>query len=76
MVTKFYVGELVLYQNGDNFEIGKIKRFTDDGCAFIWYSSGETAAKTSLADIHKIVNRSVITETSLGGMSAKEIQQC
>ena len=62
----FKEGEYIIYQNGDRYEIGKIKRIVDDG-AFIWYSSGETAAKTSFTDMHKIINDYVIGETSLGG---------
>ena len=27
----FKVGELIIYQNGDSYEIGKIKRLCDDG---------------------------------------------
>ena len=67
MVKEFHEGDLIIYQNGDRFEIGKIKRLTDDG-AFVWYSSGETAAKTSFSDMHLLKNANVITGTSLGGM--------
>ena len=35
----FKEGELIVYQNGDRFEIGKIKRITEDG-AFVWYHEG------------------------------------
>lgn len=62
----FNEGEYIIYQNGDMYEIGKIKRIVDDG-AFVWYSSGETAAKTSFVDMHKITNDYVIGETSFGG---------
>ena len=48
-LKKFCTGQLIVYRNGDNFEIGKIKRLTEDG-AFVYYSAGETAAKTSLSD--------------------------
>lgn len=58
--------ELILYQNGDHFEIGKIKRLTATG-AFVWYSSGDTAAKTPYRCIHKIINAYTIKETALGG---------
>lgn len=70
MTIKFNVGDLIVYQNGDRFEIGKIKRLDDDG-AFVWYSSGETAAKTAYGDMHPLKNAHVITETSLGGMDAR-----
>ena len=64
--TEFHEGELVLYQNGSRFEIGKIKRIVDDG-AFVYYHSGETAAKTPFDCMRKIVNAYTIKETSLGG---------
>ena len=47
----FKVGDLIIYQNGDRFEIGKIKRMVDDG-AFVWYSTGETEAITEEVQIH------------------------
>lgn len=62
----FKEGEYIIYQNGDRYEIGKIKRIVDDG-AFVWYHSGETAANTPFEQMHKIVNEYVIGETSLGG---------
>ena len=65
----FYPGELIIYRNGDRYEIGKIKRITSDG-AFVWYSSGETAAKTSFADMHKLTNAYCITKTMLGGLES------
>lgn len=34
-VDEYKEGELIIYQNGDSFEIGKIKRLTDTG-AFVW----------------------------------------
>ena len=65
-MSEFREGDYIIYQNGDRYEIGKIKRIVDDG-AFVWYSSGVTAAKTSFVDMHKITNDYVIGETSLGG---------
>lgn len=65
-MAEYKEGELVLYQNIDRVEIGKIKRPTDDG-AFVWYHEGETAAKTSLDCLHKIQNGYVIKTTTLGG---------
>lgn len=64
--VKFHVGQLVIYRNGDRYEIGSIKKLTDRG-AYVFYSSGETAALTSYEDIHPIVNDYCITKTSLGG---------
>ena len=64
--SDFKVGEYIVYQNGDRYEIGRIKRITDDG-AFVWYHNGETASKTPFEQMHKIANDYVIGETSLGG---------
>lgn len=57
--------ELVIYKNGNSYEIGKIKRLMSDG-AFVWYSDGDTAAKTPYDCLHKLVNRHSVT-TTLGG---------
>ena len=65
-------GELIIYQNGDRFEIGKIKRITEDG-AFVWYHEGETAAKTPFDCMHKLVNAYTILKNSLGGEDGKDI---
>ena len=65
-MQEFKEGELILYQNGDSFEIGKIKRLTPTG-AFVYYSSGDTAAKTPFDCMHKLVNAYTITATTLGG---------
>lgn len=65
-MEKFKEGQLVIYQNGDKYEIGKIKSVTING-AFVYYSSGETAAKTPYYLMHPLVNEYVIGETSLGG---------
>lgn len=62
----FNEGEYIIYVNGDRYEIGKIKRIVNDG-AFVWYSSGETAAKTPFDCMHKLVNGYLIGETNLGG---------
>ena len=66
MVKVFHEGDLIIYQNGDRFEIGKIKHLTDNG-AFVWYSSGETAAKTPYDCMHKLTNAYCITGNTLGG---------
>ncbi len=64
--TEYHEGELILYQNGTHFEIGKIKRIVDDG-AFVYYHDGETAAKTPFDCMRKIANAYTIKKTSLGG---------
>ena len=43
-MDEYKEGELIIYRNGDRYEIGKIKRLTETG-AFVWYSEGDTAAK-------------------------------
>ena len=65
-MEKFKEDQLIIYVNGDSYEIGKIKRIVKDG-AFVWYSSGETAAKTPFDMMHPLVNEYCIGETSLGG---------
>ena len=65
-MTNFNEGDYIIYQNGDRYEIGKIKSITPDG-AFVWYHDGETASKTPFDRMHKISNEYVIGETSLGG---------
>ena len=67
-MTDFKVGEYIIYQNGDRYEIGNIKRITDDG-AFVWYHEGETAAKTPFDCMHKLMNGFTIKRTSLGGVA-------
>ena len=59
-------GELIIYQNGDTFAIGKIKRVVFDG-AFVWYNGGDTASKTPFDCMHKIHNAYCIVDTLLGG---------
>lgn len=66
MAEQFEVGEYIVYRNGSRYELGKIKSITDDG-AFVYYSSGSTAAKTPLECMHKLTNKYVIQKTSLGG---------
>lgn len=70
-MDEYREGELIIYQNGDRYEIGKIKRLTETG-AFVWYSEGDTAAKTPYDCMHKITNGFTIKETTLGGPAAKE----
>lgn len=70
-MDKFKEGEYILYQNGDTFELGKIKRLCDNG-AFVWYHEGETAAKTSFEDMHKLENAHTIRIAALGGAPSVE----
>ena len=68
---KFKVGEYIIYVNGDRYELGRIKRLTEDG-AFICYHEGETAAKTPYDLMHKLVNGFAIKDTTIGGEVFKE----
>ena len=69
-MNDFKVGDLVIYQNGSSYEIGKIKRLAEDGSgAWVYYSSGDTATKTPYDHMHKLMNAYVVTETTLGGGS-------
>ena len=62
----FKVGELIIYTDGETYEIGRIKRLTADG-AFVCYHEGATAAKTPYEKMHKLANARCIKETYLGG---------
>lgn len=66
MNNNFKENELIIYQNGERFEIGRIKRLTEDG-AFVYYHSGDTAAKTPFDCMHKLENSYCIGFTNLGG---------
>lgn len=56
MKEEFKEGEIVLYQNGDNFELGEVKKVNDDKTAFVYYHKGKTAARTPFENLHKIQN--------------------
>lgn len=73
MVSKqFKENELVVFigksPTGEIYtvEIGKIKRLCKDG-AFVYYHTGDTAAKTDYADLYKIRNLYAID--NLGGQN-------
>jgi len=65
--NEFKPGDLFIYRNGDQYQIGKVKRIKDDTHCRCWYHEGETAASTSVDVMHKISNDFCIKETSLGG---------
>ena len=67
----FKENELIIYQNGDRFEIGRIKRLTEDG-AFVYYHSGDTASKTPFDCMHKLINNYCIVKTTLGGETFRQ----
>jgi hypothetical protein len=63
--SKFKKGEIVLYQNGNIFELGIIKTVVNAGSqeegkiAYnyrVWYHTGDTTALTHESDLHKITN--------------------
>lgn len=60
-------GDYAIYQNGDRFELGLIKRMRPDGGAFVYYHEGDTAAGTPPECLHEIANAYTITATALGG---------
>lgn len=49
-------GQLIVYKNGDRFEIGRIKRIKEYNQAYIWFTSGDTATLTSLNMCFPIAN--------------------
>ena len=63
-MDEYKEGELIIYKNGDSYEIGKIKSLTPTG-AFVWYSEGDTAAKTPYEAMHKLINAHAIKYTRL-----------
>lgn len=65
-IKPYSIGEYIIYVNGDKYEIGRIKSICDDG-AFVAYHEGETGAKTSWKNMHKLINEYCIKETTLGG---------
>ena len=70
-MDKFKEGQIVAFVGKDfsgeiyKVEIGKIKKLCKDG-AFVYYHSGETAAKTEYRDLYPINNDFYINDTSLG----------
>ena len=64
-------GDLFIYQNGDSFEIGKVKRVASDG-VFAYYSEGDTAAKTPFDSMRRLVNTYTVKRTSLGWKEENE----
>ena len=53
---KFVKNEVVIYQNGDSFELGVIKTVKENNEYFVNYHTGETAALTHSRNLHKIKN--------------------
>ena len=53
---KYEVGETIIYQNGENFELGIVKKDCGNNEYFINYHMGDTAARTHARNMHKILN--------------------
>lgn len=53
---RFKVGDIVIYRNGNSYELGEIKRVLGDGTYFVYYHMGETGALTKTRDLHRIKN--------------------
>lgn len=67
-------GEHVLYKNGGCYELGKVKRVVpEENVAYVWYSEGETAARTPLETLMDLRNARTIFQTSLGGIEAQKM---
>lgn len=52
----FKEDDVVVYQNGDNFELGIVKSVCDNGDCFVWYHTGDTTARTPKEYLHKLSN--------------------
>ena len=65
-MNEFEEGEYIIYIGTCGMVLGKIKRIVEDG-AFVYYSSGETAAKTPFRMMHKLKNQELIKKSILGG---------
>lgn len=73
-LSKLKPGDYVLYQNGSRFELGRVKRVDfENRKAFVWYSSGDTAARTDFRDLVLLENACDIKDTGLGGADAQEM---
>lgn len=53
----FNPGDIIIYRNGDSYELGEVKHFHPaTNCYFVYYHTGDTAALTPVSNMHKIVN--------------------
>jgi hypothetical protein len=55
------VNDIIIYQNGDNFELGIIKEVLENNKYRIWYHTGDTTAVTDINNIHPIMNAYAFT---------------
>jgi len=56
IIDTYSVGETVIYQNGNKFELGIIKSVCGNDEYFVNYHTGDTAARTHAIYLHKIAN--------------------
>ncbi len=71
-MDKFKEGELIVFIGKDpegkiySIEVGKIKKLCKDG-AFVYYHTGDTAAKTDYKDLYKIRNAYAVNNLGENG---------
>lgn len=54
---KYSVGEFVIYQNGNRFELGEVKLICEErDYYFIYYNTGDVASRTHARNLHKVDN--------------------
>lgn len=56
MKSKFKEGQVVLYQNGTNFELGIVKEVVTPRIYRVWYHIGDTSALTDESNLHELKN--------------------
>jgi len=61
IMPKFKEGDIVIYKNGESYELGEVKRVCEkekgeEQCYFVLYSTGDTAARTPESCLRKIRN--------------------
>lgn len=56
IIDTYSVGEVVIYQNGNKFELGIIKSVCGNDEYFVNYHTGDTATRTHAIYLHKIAN--------------------
>lgn len=59
---QFREGQIIIYEGSNGYELGKIKKIKDDRSAWIWYTSGDTAALTLFERIRPLINAYCIEE--------------
>ena len=73
-MSEWEIGEYIIYQNGEKYELGRIKFLCDNG-AFVAYNEGETGEKTPYNCMYKLINRYAIKKTTLGGVFFKKMDE-